>query len=200
MTDTASRAKAAGRRSQLGRAAVVVVALLAAAALGLLASACGGDSSSDGVAQVDTTDTTTTGSETPDGSGSADPAAYSACMRENGVPNFPDPESDGGFMLNDAGIDGDSPQFEAAAKACRESSPAAALSAADRAEFREQALTYAACMRENGVTDFPDPQGDELLVGRGADENSPQFQEASEACEELLPGRPGSVGGEEETP
>jgi hypothetical protein len=41
---------------------------------------------------------------------------YAQCMRENGIPDFPDPNADGNFNL---GPDGDSPKYEAAGKICR---------------------------------------------------------------------------------
>jgi hypothetical protein len=42
--------------------------------------------------------------------------AYARCMRQHGVPNFPDPDEDGGFALG--GIDPDSPKMKAAERAC----------------------------------------------------------------------------------
>ncbi|MQA60440.1 MAG: hypothetical protein GEU86_02890 [Actinophytocola sp.] len=49
------------------------------------------------------------------------------CMRANGVPEFPDPEPDGGGLRLDAGpgtgIDPDSPEFKAAEEKCREHLP-----------------------------------------------------------------------------
>jgi hypothetical protein len=206
MTNRASRANGVtGRRSQPARAVLVVLALLAAAAIGLLASACGGGSSSGGVAQVETTETTTDGSGSRNSSGSADPptyspAAYSACMRRNGVPKFPDPDSEGRLDLRNVGLDPDSPRLEAAEKACEKFS-APALSPAERSAFQDQALKYSACIREHGVSNFPDPQpGGDFVIGRKVDSNSPRFSEAAEACENLIPGRPGTGGGEGGTP
>ncbi|BCY06091.1 hypothetical protein [Actinoplanes sp. L3-i22] len=41
------------------------------------------------------------------------------CMRENGVPNFPDPQPDGGIAIDSKmGIDPNSPSFQAAQKKC----------------------------------------------------------------------------------
>jgi hypothetical protein len=50
--------------------------------------------------------------------------AFSACMRKHGVPNFPDPQfSSGGSVTmkigSSSGIDPQSPQFQAAQKACQ---------------------------------------------------------------------------------
>jgi hypothetical protein len=50
---------------------------------------------------------------------------FAACMRSNGVPKFPDPNSsDGGIKLSrQSGIDPNSPQFKAAEQACEELLP-----------------------------------------------------------------------------
>jgi len=72
------------------RGPLILSSVVAVAALSLLAAGCGGGSSS-GVASVgaSTTDATTT-----EQSGLV---AYSACMRSNGVPNWPDPTRSGGL-------------------------------------------------------------------------------------------------------
>ncbi|MFD0412381.1 hypothetical protein [Streptomyces sp. NPDC127108] len=57
---------------------------------------------------------------------SAKVAAWAKCMRENGVPKFPDPEIDGGSMVIDmtaVGMTGDDPKFEKAMEACRDKRP-----------------------------------------------------------------------------
>jgi hypothetical protein len=53
---------------------------------------------------------------------------FSACMRSHGVPNFPDPKFEGGGVrislhAGPGGIDPQSPQFQAAQKACRGEMP-----------------------------------------------------------------------------
>jgi hypothetical protein len=54
----------------------------------------------------------------------ADALKYSACIRAHGVPNFPDPVfSNGGAQLKITGIDPNSPQFQAAQKACQSLQP-----------------------------------------------------------------------------
>ncbi|BCJ44832.1 hypothetical protein GCM10010168_16450 [Actinoplanes ianthinogenes] len=46
------------------------------------------------------------------------------CMRENGVPNFPDPNPDGGIGIDKKlGIDPESPTFKAAEKKCEQFMP-----------------------------------------------------------------------------
>jgi hypothetical protein len=54
-------------------------------------------------------------------------------------------------------------------------------------------VKYASCMRSHGVTNFPDPSGSGFLnLPSGVDPNSPQFQSANQACQNLLPKGGGS--------
>jgi hypothetical protein len=193
------------------------VGALAAAVIGLslLASGCGG-SPSVGVAALPTTTTTSTTSTTGATAGastSASPAAYSACMRKNGVPKFPDPDKNGGLQLRagpGTGIQPDSPQFKAADKACRSLMPKGrAPSPQAQAKQVQQMLDFSKCMRSHGLRGFPDPQvsadgGISLSLRRGAglDPNSSQFQAAQRACQKLMPGPKGSVssGGASKAP
>ena len=49
---------------------------------------------------------------------------HAQCMRENGVPDFPDPEfSEGGAMIELDGIDPESPAFQEAQEACEDKMP-----------------------------------------------------------------------------
>ncbi|MFI5911112.1 hypothetical protein [Dactylosporangium sp. NPDC051541] len=47
---------------------------------------------------------------------------YAQCMREHGIPNFPDPQEEGGFMIdgNELGIDLQSEQMKSAQAACEQ--------------------------------------------------------------------------------
>jgi hypothetical protein len=66
---------------------------------------------------------------------------------------------------------------------------------------QEKAVKFAQCMRENGVSEFPDPDAsgnltiDGVLNGSGIDSNAPTWQEAIDACKDLQP--PGFTGGGE---
>jgi hypothetical protein len=45
---------------------------------------------------------------------------YSQCMRDNGVPKFPDPEPGGGIAIEGGpGLDPNSPEFKAAEEKCK---------------------------------------------------------------------------------
>ena len=128
--------------------------------------------------------------------------AYSACMRSHGVPNFPDPTSNGGGQVQiqaGSGIDPNSPAFQAAQRSCQSLLPVGKLgggsvSPAVRARF----LRYAACIRAHGEPNYPDPtfNGDAVNMGNlsGIDPNSAQYQSALHACASLNPmnGRGGS--------
>jgi hypothetical protein len=118
--------------------------------------------------------------------------AFSACMRSHGVSDFPDPNSNGTIMLPQ-NADLSSPQFQAAQQACQALRPGGAggpPSAADQ----QKAVQYAACMRQHGFPDYPDPQptgsGFTVEIPSGFDPNSPQTQAALQACRafNVLPG------------
>jgi hypothetical protein len=178
----------------------------AIASLGLLAASCGGSPSSNGVAQLTTTtssSTTTTGSSNG-GSKAANARAFSACMRKNGVPNFPDPNSSGGLTINGgpgSGLNPNSPQFKHAQSVCAKYLPnGGKVDPAAQAKALQAALKFSACMRAHGVKNFPDPQtsggGISLMLKRGSglDPQSPQFKAAQRACQNELP-RPKGGGG-----
>lgn len=173
--------------------------LLAGFAIG--AAACGG-SASPGVAKFGSTTTSTSGPSTGAGSsgnsGSA-PATMTAllkltgCMQSHAIPNFPDPSPGGGYSrgaLN--AVDPNSPQYQAALKACRSDEIAAGWihTAAQDAQHDRQLLAYAECMRKNGVTNFPDPVNGGFSVPAGSsgfDVTSPAFQKADKTCAHLNP-------------
>src|SRR5512133_1474548 len=118
-------------RWRLARPRVAVVALGAVVVgLAVLAAGCGGGSSN-GVAQVGSTNSSASGKSSGNASKSGNPTAFAACMRKHGVPNFPDPDSQGRFKITSGvdksgqktGVDTNSPQFKAAAQACRSLQP-----------------------------------------------------------------------------
>jgi hypothetical protein len=57
------------------------------------------------------------------------------------------------------------------------------------ADGQEAGKRYAQCMRDNGVSDFPDPDPDGEFRGAGHEQqNDPTFQAALEKCRDLAPG------------
>jgi hypothetical protein len=93
---------------------------------------------------------------------------FSACMRANGVSDFPDPNASGAFTIdaiaNGSSIDTNSPAFTRAITTCRDLEPAGFTGTTRTPEQQQAALTFAQCIRDNGVKDFPDPAIDEPLI------------------------------------
>jgi hypothetical protein len=191
-----------GRRgSRLVGPAVLALALAAALGLAVLASGCGG-SAGQGVAQAPNSGSSSSGS--PRGSIKGDLAAYSACMRKHGVPNFPDPDSHGRLKITSGlskggqktGVDVNSPQFQKAQQACQKLMPNGGRPSPQQQAKEQQAmLKFSQCMRSHGVPRYPDPKftpngGSQMTIGKEVDPNSPQFKAAVKACQKLVPGSP----------
>lgn len=182
--------------------------------LALLVAACGGGSADDGVASL--------GGENGDEATSTDEAiaepdleeailAFSACMRENGIEDFQDPEvsEDGGIAFRLGQDGGDPPsaaereEMQEAFQACsgllegQAFGPGAGI---DTSEIEDRLYEFAACMRDNGY-DMPDPDLSSIVVpDEGSDPgelqgpfadidpDDPAFQSAAEACQEVFGG------------
>jgi hypothetical protein len=162
----------------------LAAALLMLAALGL--AACGGD---------DEPSASASSSSTSEEDEARDAQVkFAQCMRENGV-DLPDPEpgEKGPRIRVGPGSDIDPEEFEAAAKECEEfrSDIRPQLSEGEQEEFKQNALEFARCMRENGV-DMPDPQfqdgGGVRIGGPGINPEDPDFQKAQEECGDLMGG------------
>ncbi len=129
----------------------------------------------------------------------ADAYRYSACMRNNGVSGFPDPKT-----INQPGQQGlsiritpaitSSPSFAKASSACSGIMPkgqfrnAGPAQQAEQQELRkEDALSFAECMRAKGVANFPDPDADgqltvQMVVAQGIDVHAPAVLSAVKTC------------------
>ena len=118
----------------------------------------------------------------------------------HGVPNFPDPTSDGQINVNFAsggkggapgssGIDRMSPQYISADQTCRHLLPGGVPTPAQDQQALAKGLKFARCMRSHGVPNFPDPSTAGVVhLGAGVDMSSPQFQDAQKVCQSLVPG------------
>jgi hypothetical protein len=168
--------------------------------LALSAAACSDDDDGGGVASVDdaTASESADEGEGEDLDGFEQALAYSECMRENGITEFPDPEENGeggvGLSLPE-GIDPQDEDFKAAEEACEDMMPGPGEGETLDPEIYEALLDYSACMRENGITEFPDPEpnGGIIMNGdMGFDPQSDEFQAADEACADLRPEGPDS--------
>ena len=135
--------------------------------------------------------------------------AYAKCMRSHRVPDFPDPNGQGEFQLRPVKVENgrttpiedlipSSPAFRAAERVCgRFGSAGRQVTAAQEKQEFQKSLKAAACMRANGVPNYPDP----TLIDGSIDHNfnpdlninpsSPAFQQAANTCEH---GQPGLVG------
>jgi hypothetical protein len=153
------------------------------AAIALLASACGGGGSP---ALAATTNYQKA-------------LAFAQCMRAHGEPSYPDPTSNGGFIINGRTGHLNGQLMQSANKTCQHLLPKMApMTAAQQRTATAQALKYVACMRTHGIPDMPDPtvnaQGIEFRIGgaqgKGPRPNSPVLHLAMQACQKLLPGGP----------
>ena len=157
--------------------------LMTASAVALLLAGCGGG----------TTTSTTDAASAPPQHPAAAAFAYARCMRQHGVPNFPDPRvhvsgSETSIAMMVPGSLGASPAFKSAQHTCRGLLPGpAATSPAEQHARSLHLLDFAHCMRAHGVSTFPDPTPSgqitrEMLAAAHVDVRAPSVQKAAYAC------------------
>lgn len=114
-------------------------------------------------------------------------AAYATCIRDHGVPDFPNPDANGSFTYRGAS----SPGLAAAMRACShflDSSAGSSSSSQQLAQMRQQAYRWTLCMRQHGINvPDPDPAGPGVNL-TGLDISSPAFRSANKACGSLVQG------------
>ncbi|MGC2176370.1 MAG: hypothetical protein WA614_13050 [Acidimicrobiales bacterium] len=125
----------------------------------------------------------------------AEAEAYSQCIRKHGVPNFPDPVKtpSGSWGYKTQGIDPNSAAFQGALLACKDL-PSPWNSIGQQLTHAQQRgwLKWAQCIRNHGVSDFPDPTfSGRKVYEPGVELNSPPLQSAMNDCKSKMP----SVGG-----
>jgi hypothetical protein len=127
--------------------------------------------------------------------------AFAACMRDNGVEDFEDPEfnEDGSLVLGSEfrQSTADEETIQTAFDACREHIEGIAFGpgAIDLTEIQDRLLEFAQCMRDNGY-DLPDPDFSGLLSGDAQgpfgdeeiDPDDPAFIKALDACQSIFEG------------
>jgi hypothetical protein len=159
-----------------------VAAIIATAGLALLV-ACSGGASSSGPPRA----------SAAGGSTGSHQLAFAQCMRADGVPDFPDPDTSGAFdkvTLNR--VSAGNPRFQTAQNACAHLLPNGG-SAPNEAEVQQvaaQSLRFAQCIRAHGVANFPDPDSTGRIPDPGSvgiDQGSAQFEAANQACGEFRP-------------
>ena len=115
---------------------------------------------------------------------------FATCMRDHGVPSFPDPETSAGIQIPISLAKNPSPAFKSAMQACKylmvaEGGSPPVVSASQKAA----AVKLAQCMREHGVPNYPDPtyqDGQEVppsIANPAINPASPAFSAASKACQ-----------------
>lgn len=144
------------------------LAALALIAMVALISACGSSAPA----------TTSSGSG-GSSSGGGDPTAsahekavkFAECIRTNGVTEFPDPGASGKLTIdaiaNGSSLDTSTPAFKQAISVCKDLEPPGFMGSKRSSQQQDAALKFAQCIRENGVTDFPDPIPNGPLVDTG---------------------------------
>jgi len=159
-----------------------LVALGLAGLIGLITAGCGssgssktGTASSSGTASSasSTGTTSSTGStgtsSTGDTSSGADKkltkqekaVKFAECMRANGVPHFPDPDTKGAVNFE---VDVTREVWLKAIDACKALKPPGALSSKRTPKEQSATLRFAQCVRDHGVKDFPDPVNGEPVI------------------------------------
>jgi hypothetical protein len=128
--------------------------------------------------------------------------AFSKCMRAHGVTNFPDPAGGGGVNIAGTGINPQAPAFKSAQAACSKLMPGGGPSTHGNAQQIKDATETAVCMRNHGVSGFPDPiitatppainpgqyssaeYGNGMFIGipKSINVNSPAFEAAAKTC------------------
>ncbi len=130
------------------------------------------------------------------------PIAFSNCMRAHGVTNFPDPAGGGGLNIGGTGINPRAPAFKSAQAACSKLMPGGGPRTHASAQQIKDATETAECMRNHGVSGFPDPMitatppainpgaystaeyGNGMFIGipKSINVNSPAFEAATKTC------------------
>ncbi|MFA1543089.1 hypothetical protein [Actinomadura monticuli] len=125
---------------------------------------------------------------------------FAQCMRENGV-DMKDPEADGRVEIHASAKPGPAgpgkaPKadgtIEAAQKKCRHLMPNGGRPPKPKPEELAKMRAFSTCMRDNGISTFPDPEPDggiKIRAGKGTGlhPESPRFKKAQRACAEYSP-------------
>ena len=128
---------------------------------------------------------------------------YSSCMRDHGLPSFPDPtmtDHNGqqvAYLATPSSLVA-SPAFKAANKVCQKIlAPVldTTQNLAAQAAREQHMAAFAKCMRSHGVPDFPDPtnQGQltqQMITNAGVDLHAPAVSAAAKTC---LPAADGAI-------
>lgn len=109
--------------------------------------------------------------------------AWAQCIRDNGYTDFPDPDAEGGFQFL---IDRDKGAlFRAATEACRDLAPEGMREGGVTPEQLDVLIKMSQCIRENGVSNFPDPgpKGNIDVSGLGIEPGDSRLEAAMAKCQ-----------------
>lgn len=170
-----------GHRWPRLRMACVVVGMAAT----MLVAACGSSQSSRGSG----------GSPSAGAANSSSAVVYSQCVRSHGIPDFPDPGSNGDIPKETGQQLGVSDSMlRAATGACANLNPNQPPSAAQQRQELADDVRFAQCMRSHGLPNLPDPttgpDGPYFAISIsqvGFDPHSPQIIAKARACQHVLP-------------
>ena len=172
------------------------VAAIAVAAVAALVAACSGSGSGDaGVASV--ASHMASASSSASNSAPASALAFSHCMRDHGLSQFPDPDSNGALpKIGPRQLGVSSSRFQVAQAAC---AYLLQPSGSQMQQTLDGMRDFARCMRNNGVSNWPDPtldsDGQAVFDLRGRiNPDEPAATRTSDQCAHLLRPAPGQDG------
>jgi hypothetical protein len=137
------------------------LAALALIAMVALISGCGSGTPARTSSNTGTGTDSSTGSASSSASKREQGVKFAECMRGNGVNDFPDPNANGEFQY---GVSVSPTVWAKAVDACKALQPPGSLSGNRSPKQQSLALTFAQCVRNNGVKDFPDPANGQPLI------------------------------------
>jgi hypothetical protein len=170
-----------GPRPSWARRARVTAVITVMAAVGPLAAGCSTGSG---------------GSPNAEGSASSSSAvAWIQCVRSDGIPDFPGPDSSGQIPKITSGqqVGVSDSRLNAAQRACQDLWPYQAPTKAQQRQDLTEDLTFARCMRSHGVP-VPDPttgpDGPRFVISisrDGFNPHSPQILAKARECQHVMP-------------
>lgn len=173
--------------------------LVATSLSGVAVASCGGTGTPRVADLGSTTTATTLPSTAASSSGGptyAQAIAYSQCMRQHAIADFPDPTPSGRILVEispNSDLNPNSTRFISANAACEHLLPNNGQpTAAERQADIARLLRFSRCMRAHGLPNFPDPvvAGNTIaiLIRRGTDLNPTLMRAAQNACKAYAPG------------
>ncbi|MEU8138935.1 hypothetical protein [Streptodolium elevatio] len=118
---------------------------------------------------------------------------YAECLRENGL-DVADPPPGQNVQLQIDRSKTDKAMVAEAQENCRPFSPPQS-GAGSGGQDNASGQQFAACMRENGVEEFPDPDPNQRGVRMSAEvQQDPDFQSAVATCQPIFSGGQGGQG------